>query len=174
MKGFITPVALPATQAADCAFVGFTRNRKLSLSLFLLLFSFGFSQLLEGQIIKSRLNTPIINSGIPTGSCDGLFTITTNKTYDPVTNQTTYTWTITRTGTKYALSHWGFPIDVCPGSDVTVQQFLSSIVAAQTSNDCINYRTANTSYQTDKSQDCTGDTPVYKFDEDMGERTTQC
>src|SRR6266487_2720896 len=175
MKGFITSVALPVNQAffnyGKCSRVNFVR--KISLNIFLLLAVVGFSQVLNGQITR-RGNTPIVNAGTNEGSCEGLFTITTTKTYNAATNQTTYTWTVTRTGTQFALSHWGFPIQICPGSNVTVQQFLANIVDAQTSDDCANYHHANTAYQVDKSQDCTGDTPVFKFDEDMGNRTTQC
>src|SRR5687767_14223599 len=57
-------------------------------------------------------------------SCTGEFTISAVRSYDPVTDKTTYTYTITRTGAQNALSHWGFPITLCPGQPGTVESIL--------------------------------------------------
>jgi hypothetical protein len=106
-------------------------------------------------------------------TCDGLFTITTVRTYDPATNKTTYTFTVTRTGAQNALSHWGFPIILCPGTNVTIQQFLAGSVA-QTSLDQVNWTNASISYGPDPSTSpqCTSGN-VLKFNTAMGNETTR-
>ncbi|HET6723376.1 MAG TPA: hypothetical protein VFH07_11525, partial [Chitinophagaceae bacterium] len=105
-------------------------------------------------------------------TCEGEFTITATRSYDPNTNKTTYTYQICQTGAKNALSHWGFPIELCPGETLTIQQILAGSVA-QTSLNGIDWASASTSYGEDPSTNpqCTsGD--VFKFDEGMGDDET--
>ncbi|HEV8284543.1 MAG TPA: hypothetical protein VGQ09_09540, partial [Chitinophagaceae bacterium] len=176
MKGFITSFAMSVNQASGSLFGKSGKAHlvsRISLNIFFLFCFLGVTQLLVGQV-TSRSGRPIVNAAPHGGSCDGLFTITTNKTYNAITNQTTFTWTVTKTGAKNALSHWEFPLTVCPENDGNViQKFLSSIVSAQASDDCINYHNTVTSYGKDPSEKClTGD--LFKFDEEMGNVTTKC
>jgi hypothetical protein len=100
-------------------------------------------------------------------SCNN-FTITVEKSYDPVTDKTTYTYTITKLGAGNALSHWGFPILPCPGETITPQQFLSGAIG-QTSLDKQNWTNVPIVYGADPSTapQCTNGS-VLKFEAGMG------
>ena len=133
---------------------------------------------LLGQIVKKvpRIisNTNTDNTTKLAGpSCEGLWSITTVRTYDPVSNTTTYTFSVTKTGARNALSHWGFPITLCPDQPGTVQQILAGHKAESSLNQ-VTWSPVSTSYGKDPSTNpqCTnGD--VLKFEQSMGNETTR-
>ncbi|MEO6584039.1 MAG: hypothetical protein ABIO05_06930, partial [Ferruginibacter sp.] len=104
-------------------------------------------------------------------SCDEKFTVTASpvRFYDPVTNTTSYTFKVNRTGASNALSHIDFTIEQCKGDPTPIQQVLSGFVA-QTSLDGITYLNNGLgSYGPDGSGCAPG--IVFKFDRGMGEES---
>src|SRR6188472_922482 len=121
--------------------------------------------------VLTILTGATVNVALSQASCDGKFTISAVKSYDPILNKTTYTYTVTRIAAVNALSHWGFPIAVCEGQEATVEHILIGAVT-ETSLNQVNWFPATSKYGQDPSQNCmTG--PLFKFDFGMGSETTR-
>jgi hypothetical protein len=105
------------------------------------------------------------STAVQSQSCTGNFTIEASRTYDPVTNKTTFTYKITKTGAQNGLSHFSMPLQCdppTPGLDIS--QILIGAVA-QKSNDGTNWTSATSTYGTDPSTQSCYTGPVFKFDE---------
>jgi hypothetical protein len=114
----------------------------------------------------------VTNAQAQPESCEGKFSITATSSYDATLNKTTITFTVTETGNVNNLSHFGFPIELCPGTNLTVQQLLAGSTAQYSTVSATGpWSPANTAYGQDGSQNCvTGD--LFKFDEGMPSNVT--
>src|SRR6478736_70806 len=148
------------------------------------LISIKFFKILSGLASRNNFRNPFlklfvltiltgatVNVALSQASCDGKFIITAVKSYDPILNKTTYTYTVNRIAQVNALSHWGFPIVVCEGQESTVDHILIGSIA-ETSLDKVNWVSANPKYGKDPSQSCMTGT-LFKFDFGMGNETTR-
>ena len=94
-----------------------------------------------------------------------------SKTFNAATNRTTFVWKVFNphpgngyNGTVQDLSHWGFTINSCQNPADALHE--SDIIWAGTgsSSNPNNQNSLNVEIHVDPSQNCTGNTPVLKFD----------
>ncbi|HEV7331534.1 MAG TPA: hypothetical protein VGN63_10890 [Flavisolibacter sp.] len=104
------------------------------------------------------------------GSCTDLFDLDATRTYDPGTNTTTYQFIITKTGAQNSLSHWGFPVELCPGTTGSVQDLLAT-ATEETSIDGQSWSPVSISYGVDPSSSACTSGDVLKFNQSMNEPT---
>ena len=99
-----------------------------------------------------------------TAQCENLFTVTTTRTYSLATDKTTYTFAVTNTGSKHALSHFGITFDYCPGQEPV---FLNGALISYSVNGTTFTSLGAANYAVDPSQNCFT-TPILKFDFGQG------
>ncbi len=105
-----------------------------------------------------------------------------SRSYDAGTNRTTFVWKVVNpnpgngnNGTVQGLSHWGFIPNACTNpADALKASDIVSAGSGKTSNPA-EHNSKKVKIERDPSQDCTGNTPVLKFeggggdDDDHGE-----
>ena len=122
------------------------------------------------------INNALTNAAntVTSQSCEGKFSITGTQDYDPGSNTTTYTWTVTELpgANVNNLSHWGFPVTDCPDGGPSFASVLALGYTAQYSNNGgATWNNASTAYSPDNSQNCIENT-VFKFDVGMNNNVT--
>jgi hypothetical protein len=94
-----------------------------------------------------------------------------SRTYNSTTNRTTFVWKVVNpnpgngnNGTAQDLSHWGFTANTCSNPADALKE--SDIISAGTGSGSTpgNHSSIKVEIKRDPSQDCTGNTPVLKFD----------
>src|SRR5688572_4236208 len=81
------------------------------------------------SVFLSFLFTGFVTT-VKSQTCAGNFTVEASRTYDIVANTTTFTYKVTQTGAKHALSNFSFPLE-CPepGETVDIAAALQGAVA---------------------------------------------